>query len=194
MHIPRLIAVRQELNEALAKVQEVTFSEANDCLYLNGTHALQLDAPGLKVLDFTSRWALARKILNEPALSEEKLAAAVCIEQIVDSQINRVVLQDGKVKWSCWGKYRIVDLEDTPPAIYLAAAAALQQGYALKEALGSHFWVTAPSGLVHTTTLRECDCVEFSRKHECVHRQLVHIAQAKRSLFLEHRLIEQVSL
>lgn len=194
MHHSRLVAVRQELNAALAKLHEVTFSEANDCLYLNQKQALLLDAPGLKIPDFISRWALARVLLSEPALSEEKLVAAVCIEQIVDSQIDRVVLQDGKVKWACWGKYQTVDLADAPPAIYLAAAAALQQGYVLKEALGSHFWVTAPSGLIHTTTLRECDCVEFSQRHECVHRQLVHVAQAKRSLFLEHRLIEQVSL
>jgi hypothetical protein len=194
MHTARLIAVRQELNAALDKVHEVTFSEASEGLYLNQKQLLPLDAPGLKVPDFISRWALARELLNEPVLSEEKLVAAVCIEQIVDSQIDRVVLQNGKVKWACWGKYHTLNLEDCPPAIYLMAAQALQQGYALKEALGSHFWVTAPSGLVHTTTLRECDCVEFSQQHECVHRQFVHIAQAKRPLFLKHRLIEQVSL
>jgi hypothetical protein len=193
MHTPRLIAVRTELNEALKKVKEVTFSAAEDCLYIN-QKKLPLNAPALKDPAFVKRWALARILLNEPVLNEEKLVASACIEQIIETQVDRALIKQGFVRWTCWGKARSLDLKEAPAELWLVAAKALQEGYVLKEAVGSHFWVTAPSGLQHVTTFRECNCVEFSRRHECVHHQLVLAAQAKRSLFLQHQLIEQCFL
>jgi hypothetical protein len=126
----------------------------------------------LQYIEALLRYRISCRILNDPIVLEniEDCVALRLLAPVFGKTIEDAYLKGKFAHASILGRKREWRLEECPEYSKLVASHAILEGYRISEVPGSHYWVTAPSGIQRVTTLMTCSCE--SGLEGCVHLML----------------------